>query len=145
MPVEIRNTRQKEAIRSAFAQADRPLNPEEVWAIAHERVDGLSIATVYRNIGSLLKDGWLVGVDLPGDTRRYEVAGKGHHHHFQCTVCSRVYELSGCGVTIRHKLPAGFSMSGHDFTMYGSCSDCSGKPGAKAASLKRSIDLASSR
>jgi len=127
MAVEPRTTRQKEAIRAAFVEADRPLSPEEVCALAVKSVKGLSIATVYRNIGQLVKEEWLESVDLPGENRRYEVAGKGHHHHFQCTSCNKVFELSGCGVTIRHKLPRGFTMSGHEFTMYGSCSQCSAR------------------
>jgi Fur family ferric uptake transcriptional regulator len=26
----------------------------------------------------------------------YEVAGHGHHHHFQCTVCQRVFDVHAC-------------------------------------------------
>ena len=83
-PTATRNTQQKEAIRLAFEKADRPLSPDEVLAIAINKVQQLSIATVYRNIGSMVEDGMLAIVEIPGQPSRYEIAGKAHHHHFQC-------------------------------------------------------------
>ena len=54
-------------------------------------------------------------MDLPGETRRYEVAGKKHHHHFHCTLCGKLFELAGCGLVMRHRLPAGFTAERHEF------------------------------
>lgn len=124
MAIQLRNTRQKEAIRLAFLDADRPLSPEEILAYAQKRVKGISIATVYRNIGSLVDDKWLVSVDLPGESTRYEVAGKEHHHHFHCNSCGKVFEMEGCGVELKPKLPRGFRVTGHEFFVYGSCAEC---------------------
>lgn len=124
MPVIARNTKQKEAIRSAFLDADRPLSPEETLALAQGSVSGLSIATVYRNVGTLVEEGWLIPVELPGEARRYEVAGKEHHHHFRCTICGKVFELEGCGIAPKPKLPRGFRASGHEFFIYGICASC---------------------
>ena len=83
MTMQARKTKQKDAIRAAFTLADRPLSHEEALRLAQREVDGLSIATVYRNINLLVEERWLTRVEVPGDTPRYEVAGKGHHHHFQ--------------------------------------------------------------
>src|ERR1700679_4023994 len=90
-----RNTRQKQAIRDAFTEADRPLSPEEVLIAAQHRYATLGIATVYRNIKSLLADGWLDPISLPGQSTRYEVAGKAHHHHLHCRGGGRMYALRG--------------------------------------------------
>jgi Fur family ferric uptake transcriptional regulator len=78
------HTRQKAAIRDAFLEADRPLSPDEVLEGAQRNHPALGKATVYRNIQSLVDEGWLESIDIPGDSTRYEVAGKAHHHHFQC-------------------------------------------------------------
>ncbi len=56
----MRNTRQKQAIREAFAEAGRPLSPEEALDGAQRHYKRIGIATVYRNIKALLEDGWLV-------------------------------------------------------------------------------------
>ena len=124
MAVQTRNTKQKEAIREAFQAADRPLSPEETMVLAQTAVEGLSIATVYRNINLLVEEQWLTAVEVPGDSTRYEVAGKEHHHHFQCKRCSRLFELEGCAVEVKPKLPKGFRSTGHELFVYGVCAAC---------------------
>jgi Fur family ferric uptake transcriptional regulator len=129
MPQPIpRNTRQKQAIRDAFIEADRPLSPEEALAAAQRHYQTLGIATVYRNIKSLLAEGWLDPVSLPGQATRYEVAGKAHHHHFHCRKCGRMYELGDCAGTVLPRPPRGFRVAGHELLLYGNCARCAEKP-----------------
>lgn len=120
----VRNTRQKEAIRDAIQAADRPLSPEEILQAAQREVPSLSLATVYRNISSLQRDGWLQAVTLPGMPARYEVAGKAHHHHFHCNECGKVYEMEGCGFEFHAKLPQGFTATAHELFLSGRCAAC---------------------
>lgn len=124
MSVPTRHTKQKRALRDAFAEADRPLSPDEALQMSKRHVPGMSIATVYRNIGALVEDGWLSTVDLPGAAARYELAGKQHHHHFRCTDCEKVYDLQGCDLPARPSLPKGFRVTSHDLFLYGTCSEC---------------------
>ena len=121
-----RNTRQRAAIRRAFESADRPLSPQQALEAAQAETPGLGIATVYRNIKSLLDDGWLAPVDLPGAATVYERSGKAHHHHFHCERCSRVFELSGCIPQINRLAGRRFSVRRHELTLYGTCADCRG-------------------
>jgi Fur family transcriptional regulator, ferric uptake regulator len=122
--MEKRNTRQKAAIREAFIEADRPLSPDEALEGAQRHYQALGIATVYRNIQLLVEEGWLQAVEIPGESTRYEVAGKEHHHHFQCKECKKLYELEGCIPAFKPKLPRGFRTTGHEFFLYGICADC---------------------
>ena len=119
-----RKTKQKDAIRVAFETADRPLSPEETLVLAQERVEGISIATIYRNIGTLVEEKWLTAIALPGEPARYEVAGKGHHHHFRCNVCTKIFEMPGCSVTYKRSVPRGFRVTGHEFFLFGTCAAC---------------------
>ena len=100
------------------------MSPEDVLAAAQDAVPGLGIATVYRSIKTLLEEGWLEIVELPGQAPRYEVAGKDHHHHFHCKGCDRVFELSGCVEGVRKLLPRGFRLTGHEVVLYGYCRPC---------------------
>lgn len=119
-----KRTHQRKAIRTALEGADRPLSPQEVLAAAQENVPSLGIATVYRNLRSLLDDGWLRSVGLPGAPDRYEVAGKHHHHHFHCQGCDRVFEVEDCPGDLGSLCPPGFELTSHEIILYGRCSDC---------------------
>lgn len=119
-----RNTRQKAAIRDAFELANRPLSTGEVLALAQGKIGGIGLSTVYRNIRWLLQEGWLNTVDLPGELRRYEVAGKHHHHHFRCESCGQVLELHGCLPALDKLAGPGFKVNRHELVLYGLCPGC---------------------
>jgi Fur family transcriptional regulator, ferric uptake regulator len=119
-----RHTTQRDAIRGAFAAADRPLGPREVLELAQGELPGLGIATVYRNINRLVAEGWLTPVALPGEPARYEQAGKHHHHHFHCRRCGGVYEVHGCPGSLRRLVPRGFKLESHELVLGGVCARC---------------------
>jgi Fur family ferric uptake transcriptional regulator len=87
-------------------------------------VEGIGLATVYRNIKTLLEEGWLISVDVPGAGTVYERSGKGHHHHFHCDTCSRIFDLRACNATINRLAGPGFSVRGHELVLYGICEEC---------------------
>ena len=119
-----RDTAQRRAIREVIAAADGPLGPREVLDAARCAVPNMGIATVYRNLKTLTESGWLHVVEAPGETQRYERAGKGHHHHFSCRGCGRMFEVNGCPGGLAEILPEGFTLEDHEFFLYGRCTDC---------------------
>lgn len=119
-----RNTRQRDAIRQVFEDNPRPLSPFEVLEAGRSHVRGLGIATVYRTINALVESGWLVAVELPGEAPRYERTGSGHHHHFRCRQCARVFEIEGCPGNFAALAPDGFQLEAHEIVLYGRCARC---------------------
>ena len=119
-----RNTRQRTAIREAIDASDRPLGPQELLEIGRRDVPSMSLATVYRNINALLEEGAITKVELPGQPPLYESAGLKHHHHFHCDKCGRVFDIEGCPGNLKPLLPEGFTLTGHEITLYGHCADC---------------------
>lgn len=119
-----RSTRQRHAIRATLAAAQRPLLPQELLASAQAQVPGLGIATVYRSLKALLDEGEVRLVALPGENPRYETVGQGHHHHFQCRQCSRVFDVHACPGDLSRLAPAGFTVDDHELTLYGRCREC---------------------
>lgn len=118
------NTRQKDAIRSILEAAERPLSHQEVLELASQTVSGIGIATVYRNIKKLVEEGYLKLVEIPGSPSRFELADLDHHHHFQCQVCDKLFDIQGCPGNLSKLAPPGFETVSHDITLYGSCSEC---------------------
>jgi Fur family transcriptional regulator, ferric uptake regulator len=122
-----RNTNQRRAILQALQTAPGPLTPQEVLERAQDDYKRLGLATVYRNLNALSEQGDIIAVHLPNDVARYEMSGRGHHHHFRCDVCGQVSELEGsCPVAVLEgvTLPGGFKVQGHELTLYGVCSSC---------------------
>lgn len=120
-----RNTQQKKAIEQVFLETDRPLTMEEILKKGRDFAPSLNQATVYRNLKSLVEDGWLTKVQLPTVGTYYERSNKSHHHHFLCRLCNKAYELFGCLLKSNHTLaPKGFIVENHDVTVYGVCSVC---------------------
>jgi Fur family transcriptional regulator, ferric uptake regulator len=119
-----RQTSQRLALQEVFRRADRPLGVEEILKIGREIVESLNRATVYRNLKLLLSEGWLRKVDYPVLGTFYERTSKGHHHHFHCRLCDRLFELPKCPIKEADPSPAGFVMEGHEILLYGVCSSC---------------------
>lgn len=119
-----RHSRQREAVRSALRTADHPLTAEELHESAAGLHPGLGIATVYRHLKDLKTAGEICAVELPSQPPRYERADHGHHHHFLCTVCGRVFDMHGCVPRLQELLPDGFVLEHHDITLSGRCADC---------------------
>lgn len=118
-----RSTKQRLAIRQALEAADRPLLATEVLTMAQQTVPSLGIATVYRTLKAMVEHESLQTVELPGENPRFEFA-HGHHHHFSCHTCGRVYDIHGCLGDFHKMVPPGFEVSNHEVTLYGRCANC---------------------
>lgn len=119
-----RTTKQRQAIREALSRADRPLSPREILDAATRDAPGMSLATVYRTIAALSNAAEIEPVALPGEPARYELAGKGHHHHFHCRACGRAFDVQGCPGPVERLAPKGFVVEGHEVTLFGLCREC---------------------
>lgn len=119
-----RQTKQRLVIESILKASDTPLLPKEILARAKQKLPQLGIATVFRTLKKLVDDGQANIVHLPGDSPRYVRADLGHHHHFKCDGCDRVYDIDDCPGHFENMLPEGFQLTGHDVTLYGRCSGC---------------------
>ena len=124
-----RSTKQRSAIRDALQAADRPLLAWEVLEMAQQSVPSLGIATVYRTLKTLVEQESLQVVELPGENPRFEFA-HGHHHHFCCKACGKVFDVHACPGNFTNLVPPGFEVSAHELTLYGRCANCDTNPTA---------------
>jgi len=118
--MEQRETRQRRAIREAFDSAGRPLSPKEVLDIASTKVPNLGIATVYRNIRTLVDQEELAVVEIPGQSPRYSRANGSKTPLLFCTRTNRLFHLEPEGVQVAiPRLPENFQMQDYDLIVYG--------------------------
>lgn len=119
-----RSTRQKRAIEAVLEKHANPLTALEILDLALKEVPTLGLATVYRSLKALSRDGRVVSVEISGQMPRYERADKGHHHHFVCRLCGGVFELQKCLSGIKKMAPPRFHVEDHEIILYGACADC---------------------
>ncbi len=120
------STKQRTVVGKVIEDAKRPLTPSEILSKGRKKSLSLGMATVYRALRFLIDEGRAVLVEIPGEPPRYESSGRGHHHHFVCNSCRKVFDLEGCLCHVDALAPSSFRVESHEIILYGSCDHCSG-------------------
>ena len=120
----MRDTRQRQAIRTVFENIERPLGPKEVLIEASREVPNLGIATVYRNIKTMVDQGELVTVELPGQPSRYSLPRHRKEYLFLCEKSDRAFFIDRECVSFDVMgLGSNFTVNGHTVILYGEYTD----------------------
>lgn len=120
----LRTTKQRTNVVAALAGAREFVSAQELHAILGD--DAPSLATVYRTLQALERDGTVDSVNRNGESL-YRACGSAHHHHLVCTGCSVTIEVDGAEIeewatrTAGHN---GFVMESHIADIYGRCANC---------------------
>lgn len=77
----VRVTRQREALLKVLTEADDHPDAAELHRRARSLDDSLSLATVYRTLSVLEREGVVLRLALENGGARYEVADTAHHDH----------------------------------------------------------------
>jgi Fur family transcriptional regulator, ferric uptake regulator len=117
-----RDTKQRHAIKRALDLTGRPLGPKEILSMASKEVPNLGIATVYRNIKTMVEKGELVAVDLPGQAPRYQAPENKSTHLFVDTATDSVYNITPDLGSFPLSLPEEFEVENFQIFVYGSYS-----------------------
>lgn len=120
-------TRQREVILDVLRDAGRPLTREEILRLGRQRIDRLGSATVDRAIREMTAEFYIIGVEFPGQPRRYELPADAEHPHFICRRCDRVFDLPIAMQLPEISPPKGFSVTGGEVIYTGTCPACQGK------------------
>jgi Fur family ferric uptake transcriptional regulator len=122
----IRKTVQRDAIKEAFLNKNRPIKINDILEEGKRKVESLNLATVYRNVKNLVENGWLKVINHPELGVFYEMTEKEHHYHFHCNTCDRLFKVPGCVLNEKRSVPPGFVTERHEIFLFGTCPSCSG-------------------
>src|SRR5215831_974594 len=87
-----RKTRQLEQVFAALQGDHSHPFAQEIYRRVHKRLPRISLATVYRNLHSLVEEGKIRTLLLDGQGARYDPETS-EHDHFVCERCGRVDDL----------------------------------------------------
>ena len=108
-----------------LAERDHP-TATEVFLRAKKRIPGISLATVYNCLETLVDCGLAKQVNVDRDATRYCPNLK-EHGHFVCQSCGKVHDVPVAKVPRaggHWHLPKNFSIIQTEFTVRGLCPDC---------------------
>lgn len=121
-----RRTEQREAILDALSASERAVTAQEL----HARLEGVGLATVYRNLQRLADTGDADTLRRDNGEVAFLICAAGHHHHLTCRVCGRVEQVRDCRLDDWAREVAaghGFSQVEHRAELVGVCAACSRK------------------
>ncbi len=117
-------TRQRKVIVDALrGRTDHP-SAEELYHQLKAAGAQISLATVYRNLRALVREGRLLELKGSGPDRFDPDTSP--HYHFRCSRCGRVFdvEFPYRRELDRVDLGPGFKVLGHELVFWGLCPDC---------------------
>jgi Fur family ferric uptake transcriptional regulator len=105
------------------------LTAQEIFDQLRSEGRRVGIASVYRTLEQLSRDGHLQRIELGSGTTRFEPihAGGEHHHHVVCDECGKVEAFADSKLErALHEVESktGYTMSGHDVVLRGVCATC---------------------
>lgn len=130
-----RFTEQRAAVYRALAATDKHPTADEVFLAVRHALPGISLATVYKSLETLVGCGLAVKLTYGDGSARYD-GRTDPHHHARCVACGKVTDIEGSLPgpeldTLRERAD-GFLVTGYRLELSGYCSTCAHKASASA-------------
>lgn len=106
------------------------LTAQEIFDRLRDEGRRVGIASIYRALEQLTRDGFVQRIDLGAGSSHFEPVHRGgeqHHHHLVCDDCGKVEAFSDAELerALRKvERRTGYSVAAHDVVLRGACRDC---------------------
>ncbi|MDA0329143.1 MAG: transcriptional repressor [Gemmatimonadetes bacterium] len=122
-----RFTEQRAAVFRYLSHTDVHPTADDVFLAVRLALPGISLATVYKSLETLVGCGLAVKLSYADAAARYD-GRTDPHHHARCIACSRVVDLPGDlsrgEVDALRDRATGFTVTGYRLELSGYCRDC---------------------
>ncbi len=130
-----RYTNQRAAVFRLVASSRVHPTAEDVFLGVRTEVPGISLATVYKSLETLVSCGLAKKLNPPDGSARF--CGRTEpHHHARCLVCGAVSDVAGelgtSEIAALRSKAKGFHLVGYELELTGYCSDCAPPTGHRA-------------
>jgi len=119
-------TRQRLAVFEFLDQVTHHPTAEEVFRSVRQRVPKISLATVYKNLESLVACGAATKFTYGDGAARYDIRTD-HHYHTRCLKCGQVSDMDAVGGDewLKGIRPTGgFKVQDYRLELLGHCKKC---------------------
>ncbi|HEX6491162.1 MAG TPA: transcriptional repressor [Gaiellaceae bacterium] len=124
-----RDGRARRAIVEALGRQHCCLTAQELFDQLRKEGHRVGIASIYRTLEQLSRDGFLQRIDIGAGIARFEPLHTGgeHHHHLVCEDCGKVEAFADEQLerALRQvEGRTGYSVAGHELVLRGACDEC---------------------
>lgn len=122
-----RYTGQRAAVFHFLESTDSHPSADEVFLSVRQRLPGISLATVYKSLETLVGCGLAVKLTYSDGSARYD-GRTDPHHHARCVVCGKVMDIPGSlpdgQIDALRARADGFTVTGYRLELSGFCPAC---------------------
>ncbi len=121
-----RNTIQRQLVMKAIRALSNHPTVEEVYKVIVKEYPDISKGTVYRNMKSMVNEGFLSRVSSPSGADRFEET-LSKHYHLNCRRCGALVNVS---IDYQSRLDflaanmTNYKVDSHDIVFHGLCPSC---------------------
>ncbi|MFM8393196.1 MAG: transcriptional repressor [Acidobacteriota bacterium] len=124
-------TRQRSAVYSYLCEGRQHPTAEEVYLGVKRELPRISLATVYKNLESLVNCGLATKVTAGDGAARYDIRTD-HHYHSRCLKCGAMVDLepeAEGALPELVRIPDAFEVTQYRVEVLGFCASCRNKQG----------------
>lgn len=122
-----RFTEQRAAVFRFLSATDRHPSADEVFLAVRRELPGISLATVYKSLETLVGCRLAVKLTYSDGSARYD-GRTDPHHHARCLGCGRVVDIPGhladAELEGLRSQARGFTVTGYRLELSGYCPEC---------------------
>lgn len=131
-----RFTDQRAAVYRLLAHTTVHPTADEVFLGVRDEVPGISLATVYKSLETIVSCGLASKLSHADGSARYD-GRTDPHHHARCLACGSVSDVPGqlrdSELPLVRSEANGFHVTGYQLELTGYCPECAGKMDGEAA------------
>ena len=122
---ELRMTRQRRIILEELRKVDTHPTADQLYLCVRDRLPRISLATVYRNLELLVREGLIQRLEFGGTRKRFD-GNPEEHHHLRCLSCGEVRDASGHIPALQRvaRSSDGYEITGYHLELTGYCACC---------------------
>lgn len=124
---DLRATPARIAVLVFLGQTKEPVDVVTIADFLHRKKILTNPATIFRMMNTFTQKGITISVQFQEGKTRYELAGKGDHHHLICEKCGNIEDLENCILPSLEKSiqkNKHFLVKRHMLEFYGLCPQC---------------------
>lgn len=132
-------TEQRRLITEIIRNTDSHMTAEQIYILAKERMPGIAMGTVYRNLGLMEHDGEIMRIPVPDAPDRFD-RNTHQHEHMLCRKCGNLEDVSLPGLLAVMNSMTEMQIDSYELALYGICTNCQ-----KIRSCGGSVNIAATK